>query len=276
LSLDELRAALTASKVYTSPVEDVRAAKQFVKESLYDIEPLDAGPFIEYELREHFRLKPADTKALISYHKELHKAYAVNKESRQKTDENGLPEWYEVTERGGLRFLSGLLADYLAKNTAVFYAASSFFCYQSGVYHEGEDMLASAKVREKMLPRTVSMQAINDTVGQWKMLVMKPVAEINSNPFILNLQNGLYHVLDDSFKPHMPDYYSTVQIQAAYIPDATCPLFLRYLESMLGEEEIHLVQEILGYLLIPVNKAQKSFVFVGAPNAGKSTLLNVV
>ena len=80
---------------------------------------------------------------------------------------------------------SGLSAKALA-------AASSFFCYQSGVYHEGEDMLASAKVREKMLPRTVSMQAINDTVGQWKMLVMKPVAEINSNPFILNL--SLIHI----------------------------------------------------------------------------------
>ena len=45
---------------------------------------------------------------------------------------------------------------------------------------------------------------------------------------------------------------------------------------MLAEEEIYLIQEIMGYLLLPVNKAQKSFVFVGAPNAGKSTLLNVV
>ena len=52
--------------------------------------------------------------------------------------------------------------------------------------------------------------------------------------------------------------------------------FLRYLESMLAEEEIHLIQEIMGYLLLPVNKAQKSFVFVGAPNAGKSTLLRAI
>ena len=105
---------------------------------------------------------------------------------------------------------------------------------------------------------------------------MKPVQEINSNPFILNLQNGLYNTLDDSFKAHTPEYFSTVQLKAAYAPDAGCPLFLRYLESMLAEEEIHLIQEIMGYLLLPVNKAQKSFVFVGAPNAGKSTLLNVV
>ena len=110
-------------------------------------------------------------------------------------------------------------------------------------------MVAAAKVREFMLPRSVSMQAINDTVGQWKMLIMKPVQEINSNPFILNLRNGLFNVLDDSFKAHTPEYFSTVQIKASYMPDADCPQFVKYLQSMLGEEEIYLVQEIFGYLL---------------------------
>ena len=276
LTLDELREALSGAEVFSAPVEAVRAAKQFVKEALYNVEPLDAGTFIEYELRQHFRLKTPDAKALISYHKELFKAYAANKETRQAAQDTELPEWYEVTERGGLRFISGLLANHLSGNMDAFYAASSFFFYQDGVYREGEDMVAAAKVRELMIPRTVSMQAINDTVGQWKMLIMKPIMEINSNPFILNLRNGLYNTLNDSFKAHTPEYYSTVQLKAAYMPDAACPQFVQYLQSMLAEEEIYLVQEILGYLLIPVNKAQKSFVFVGAPNAGKSTLLNVV
>ena len=276
MALDELREMLSAAEVHKSPVEDVRAAKQFVKESLYNIEPLDAGTFIEYELRQHFQLKTGDAKALCSYHRELYKVYVANKENRQRAEDTGLPEWYEMTERGGLRFLSGILANYLAENVKAFYTAGSYFFYENGVYRESEDLAASAKVRERMMPRSVTMQAINDTVGQWKMLVRKPVSEVNSNPFILNLQNGLYHVLDDTFKAHTPEYFSTVQIKAAYAPDADCPQFIRYLESMLGAEEIALVQEIFGYLLIPVNKAQKSFVFVGAPNAGKSTLLNVM
>ena len=276
MGLDELREMLAAAEVHKSPVEDVRAAKQFVKEALYNIEPLDAGTFIEYELKEHFRLKTGDARALSSYQKELYKAYAANKGNRQAAEDSGLPEWYEMTERGGLRFLSGILADYLAGNVKAFYTASSYFFYEDGVYRESEDMIAAAKVRERMVPRTVTMQAINDTVGQWKMLVRKPVSEINSNPFILNLRNGLYHVLDDTFRAHTPDYFSTVQLKVSYAPDAQCPQFLKYLESMLGMEEIALVQEIFGYLLIPVNKAQKSFVFVGAPNAGKSTLLNTV
>jgi putative DNA primase/helicase len=50
---------------------------------------------------------------------------------------------------------------------------------------------------------------------------------------------------------------------------------MKFLKGILPEEEMSLMQEIFGYLLIPVNKAQKSFVFVGAPNAGKSTLLSI-
>ena len=89
LSLDELREALAMVAAQKSPVENMRAAKEFVRESLYNIEPLDAGAFVEYELREHFRLKAADTKALSAYQKELHKAYAAKKETRQAAEENG-------------------------------------------------------------------------------------------------------------------------------------------------------------------------------------------
>ena len=276
MALDELRAALKQAEAMASPVENMRAAKGFVKDALYNVEPLDAGTFIDYELREHFKLRAADTRALSSYQKELYKAYDASRERRQADQDGELPAWYEMTERGGLRFLPGLLADHLAETLEAFYAAGSFFFYQGGVYREGVDLVAAAKVREYMISRTVSLQSINDTVGQWKMLIQKPIQEINSNPFILNLQNGLYNALDDSFRAHTPEYYSTVQMKAAYMPGATCPQFVTYLHSMLGEGEICLVQEIFGYLLIPVNKAQKSFVFVGAPNAGKSTLLNVV
>lgn len=276
LNLEELRTALAAAKVYTSPVEDMRAAKRFVKESLYNIEPLDAGPFIEYEIKEHFRLKPADTKALISYHKELHKGYAAKKETRQTAEENGLPDWYEMTERGGLRFRPGILADFLVKEVAAFYSTGAFYAYENGVYRIRSDLWAANKVREYMLVGSATQNAITDCAWQWRIQIDKALDEINANPFVINLKNGLYNVLDGSMKPHTPDFYSTVQIQAAYDPDAKCPAFLQYLDGVLDEPEIYLMQEILGYFLVPLNKAQKSFVLVGAPNAGKSTILSVV
>ena len=281
MTLDELREALERIECQKSPVEDMRAAKRFIKEALYNIDPLDAGAFIEYEVRDHFRLKASDVKALAAFHKDVNKAYVSDKETRKATQNSALPDWYEVTERGGLRFLPGVLAEYMSKEIPAFYGAGSFYAYENGVYRAKEDLWATNKVREQMLTRSAVLNAINDATGQWKMLINRSIRDINPNPFIVNLKNGLYNLLDGAFREHNPEYLSTVQIGAAYRPellhepDTGCPIFKAFLRGILDEPEIHLLQEIFGYLLIPVNKAQKSFVFVGAPNAGKSTLLAV-
>lgn len=275
LSVEELREALQSREVKHSPVDDIGTAKCFIGDYLYNIEPVIAETFIAYEIKTHFKLKSGDMKPLVTLHRDIYRRYAESKEVRREQHGDELPEWYEPTERGGLHFLSGILANHMAKKVRVFYGAGSYFFYGGGVYTACEDLMAAAKVREYMIPRYASMTAITDTVGQWRMLIRKAVREINCNPFIINVKNGLYNVLDDSFKPHTPDYFSTVQINATYDPSAKCPSFMKFLKSILEDEEIFLIQEILGYLLIPVNKAQKSFVFVGAPNAGKSTLLSV-
>jgi putative DNA primase/helicase len=275
LGVEELRELLSLCGVKNAAVDDIGTARDFISRYLYNIEPVLAEPFITYEVKTYFKLKSGDMKPLVSLHKEAYRKYAESKEVKRERYGGELPEWYEPTERGGLRFISGILADYMAKNVRAFYGAGSYYFYGGGVYGACEDLAASAKAREFMIPRYASMTAINDTVGQWRMLIRKAVREINCNPFIVNTKNGLYNVLDDSFKPHTPEYFSTVQVSAAYDPTAECPEFMRFLRGVLDEEEINLMREIFGYLLIPVNKAQKSFVFVGAPNAGKSTLLSV-
>jgi len=274
LTVEDLRFFLNEQEVKKSAVDNVQTAKEFISDYLYNIEPVLAETFITYELKKHFGLKSGDMKPLVSLHRDLYKAYRESKDTKRETFGEELPEWYEPTDRG-LRFISGLLANYMAKNVDAFYGAGSYFFYKDGVYSAGEDLIASAKVREFMIARYANMTNISDTVGQWKMLIRKAVREINCNPFIINVKNGLYNIMDNSFKPHTPKYYSTVQINANFTAEARCPQFLAFLKSILRDEEIYLMQEIFGYLLIPVNKAQKSFVFVGAPNAGKSTLLSV-
>jgi putative DNA primase/helicase len=275
LSVEELRVMLADLPALKSAVDNIQTAQGFVRDYMYGIDSVVAASFIEHELREHFSFKAGDVKPLSGMQRELYKAYRANKETKKEADGTELPDWYEPTERG-MHFIPGLLANHLAANVDAFYTAGCYYFYRDGVYAENEDLRAAAAARALMIPRYATMNAISDTVGQWKMLILKPVREINCNPFIINVRNGLYNVLDDSFKPHTPQYFSTVQLSAAYNPDAKCPQFQKYLKSMLADSEIHLIQEIIGYFIIPVNKAQKSFVFVGASNAGKSTLLNVV
>ena len=69
---------------------------------------------------------------------------------------------------------------------------------------------------------------VNDTVGQWKMLIRKPVSEINSNPFILNLQNGLFkrsarfcHGMFDTFS--LPSKISCTTLSRVDLPALGAP-----------------------------------------------------
>lgn len=275
LSVDELREFLHKCEIKGATIDNIQTAKEFTADYLYNIEPVIGETFINYEMKSYFRFKASDLKPLLALHRETYKKYADSKETRRETEGAELPDWYEPTERGGLRFLPGLLANHMTKSVNAFYGAGSYFFYENGVYDIQEDLAAQANVRTFLIPRYATMNAITDSVGQWRMQIRKAVREINCNPFIVNVRNGLYNVLDGSFKPHTPDYYSTVQINATYDPTAKCPQFLEFLKGILPSEELALIQEIFGYLLIPVNKAQKSFVFVGAPNAGKSTLLSI-
>ena len=117
------------------------------------------------------------------------------------------------------------------------------------------------------------MNQINDVEGQWQLTIRKAIREVNANPFIINCKNGLYNVLDDSFRDHEPTYYSTVQMKASYNSEGKCPRFMEFLNSALEPPEINLKQEIFGYFLVPITKAQKCFVMQGKAQSGKSTLL---
>jgi putative DNA primase/helicase len=265
LSVEELREFLSGQPVAKSAVDNVQKAQDFIRDFLYNADPVVAGTFIEYEMKEHYGLKAGAVKSLSALQKDLFKEYRESKETKRETMGEELPDWYEPSERGGLRFIPGLLASHMAKNVSAFYGAESYYIYENGVYKAASDLQAAARVRGHLIERYATMSAINDTEGQWRMLIYKPIREINCNPFIINLKNGLYNVLDGSFKAHTPEYYSTVQLKASYNENAECPKFMAFFQGILGDAEIYLMQEIFGYLLIPVNKAQKSFVLGAHP-----------
>jgi putative DNA primase/helicase len=274
LAVADILEILNKLEICATSLENIQVLKEFALDYLYNIDSVTAETILNHNAKEHFKLKASDISPLIKLHRDTYKKYTENKETRRETSGGELPEWYEPTEKGGLRFLPFLLADHMAKTEKVFYGAGGYFFYERGVYVMQEDLAAFAAIRQKMM-RTAKSAEISDAEKQWRSAIRKAVREINANPFIANVRNGLYNVLDGSFKPHTPDYYSTVQINANYDPTAECPQFLAFLADTLPETELSLIQEIFGYLLIPVNKAQKSFVFVGAPNAGKSTLLSI-
>ena len=273
LTVDELMTLLFEQAVSRNVTKNVEQAAHFIADYMYNLPEITAEPFITSEIKRHFELKNDNVKTLMKTYKEHYSSFQKARKLRAENKAE-VPLWYEFTENG-MKFLPGILATHMSQRVSAFYGAEDFYIYEKGVYRSVEDLVAAKLVRGHLIDRYATMNGINDALGQWQMLIFKPIQQLNPNPFILNVRNGLYNILEDKLEPHTRSYYSTVQLSASYNPQAECPQFLKFLSDCLDPAEITMVQEILGYLLIPINKAQKSFVFVGAGNAGKSTLLSV-
>ena len=61
-----------------------------------------------------------------------------------------------------------------------------------------------------------------------------------------------------------------------YDAEATCPRFNQYISELLTDEDIMVVQEFCGYMLLPTTKAQVALFLRGDGGEGKSVLLNVL
>lgn len=222
---ESLRMFLAKAEYKGNAADDMETARDFVKDCLYNVDSALAAAFIETELRERFGFKAGIVRPLITLQKELFKAYRDNKETKRETDGAELPDWYEFTDKGGVRFLPGVLAEYMAKEEKIFYSAEQYYAYDKGVYSALSDLAAKAETRKHLIARYTTLSNIMDADGQWRMLIIKPLRELNANPYIINVRNGLFNVLTEEFLPHTPDFYSTVQLNVNYTPNADCPRF---------------------------------------------------
>jgi len=276
IDTDSVRKLLAKCKIKGNAVDDVSTARQFVSDYLYNWDAGLAETFITSEIKVKFGFKAADLKQLVTLQKELYNAFSSSQEARKIKSGGEISPWYEISKQGNLKFLPGVLADYLAENEDIIYCADSYYMYENGVYNAKNDKAAQRKVRSFMNSRYALAADIRDAEFQWQILIDKTTREINVNPYLLNFENGLYNLQTNELAPHNPKILITIRLGGKYDPEAKCPTFLWYLNDVLPESEIPLIQEILGYFLVPINKAQKSFVMVGKPDSGKSTLLYVV
>lgn len=94
----------------------------------------------------------------------------------------------------------------------------------------------------------------------------------------LNLNNGRLNWRTGELLHHSYKYFDIIRIPVDYDPKAVCPIFDYYLESTFKNdpEIIPLVEEIVGYCLIPEFRFEKAFMLTGSGANGKSVFLDVL
>ena len=83
----------------------------------------------------------------------------------------------------------------------------------------------------------------------------------------IHVANGTLH-LDGTFS--WEKQFCRNRLPVRYVPDAPAPeIWLRFLSELLEEDDIPTLQEFMGYILIPSNKAQKMMLITG--NGGEAS-----
>jgi P4 family phage/plasmid primase-like protien len=106
---------------------------------------------------------------------------------------------------------------------------------------------------------------------------------LNQSKDYINLQNGLYNLETGQMEMHRRELYLTSQLTFAFDPRATCPTWIKFLNTVFvtpdGTPDMELamlIQEAFGYSLTAYTYLRASFWLVGPTASGKSTLLKVL
>lgn len=90
----------------------------------------------------------------------------------------------------------------------------------------------------------------------------------------IHLQNGTLMLKERVLKPEKE--FARNRLRVCYDPAAKCPLWIKNLERLLDPDDIRTLQEFIGYLLIPTNKAQAALFICGDGEEGKGAIPKIV
>jgi len=148
--------------------------------------------------------------------------------------------------------------------------------YTNGYYQPiGKHVIK--KYCEGYLGKVCKTHIVNEVINKIGRMTM-----VNKNNFIcksLNLiclENGVYDINKNQLLEHSPDYNFTAKLPIIFNLSATCSKIIHFLEEVIYEEDIPVIQEWLGYCLWRNYFIKKGLVCVGASDTGKTTFINLL
>jgi P4 family phage/plasmid primase-like protien len=175
----------------------------------------------------------------------------------------------------GHRFSPKKLADELVGEHHFIYVGSKLHAYQDGFYAQNGEAFARRKCREK-LHYEANIAWVSEVISHITDMTFVEPDKLNTFVNLINLENGMLDWRSGNLVKHSPHYLSTLRIPVAFNPEAKCPAIDRFLQSSLPADCLALIEEWLGWVLLPSTAFQKALVLLGVGSNGKSVFLNLL
>lgn len=143
-----------------------------------------------------------------------------------------------------------------------------------------ENAIELAKAFERHAVSSGNHQRIKALISQAQSesLVTILADELDANAWLFNCTNGTIDLRTGELRPHRRHDLISKISEVAYVPDAVCPVWQRFLSDIFqnDEELIAFVQCATGYSLTGDTREQVFFILHGCGSNGKSTFIGAL
>lgn len=151
-----------------------------------------------------------------------------------------------------------------------------FYACHSGIWTNDGEQVLRERLEDYMgtdYSRSVLNSAKEYILANWS--VSRDDFGVPANT--LPLQNGLLNLEERELNPIRADDRITEQLPTEYDPEAECPQFQEFLDTVVpSAEKQQKLQEFIGYCLLPSVPYKKALMLLGESNTSKSTFLRAV
>ena len=151
--------------------------------------------------------------------------------------------------------------------------------YCNGVFYTPDGAISTAAIRKDIAHSIADMGWTSrlDTPTNSLLTTLKDLCQIDrldADDTVIPLANGDLHIGKNVWEFHLGEKkQAPYRLSVNYTPvSKPTPLFDKWLNDAFAPEDIPVIQEIMGYCLVPVTSAQEAFFLVGDAGVGKSGL----
>lgn len=195
------------------------------------------------------------------------KAAAVVEQISDEGEEEELPKWISFDETGTVTILEKKFAEWYVERNELYCVNGRFFT-RYGHIVDDEFKNNIHNIIGSLVPVGLSkkVNALLDAVKNEAYLKMDSPDKykVQFDNISFDVHGGKLTECDTFFTLH--------QIPHNYDASADCPKFRKFIEGLFYEEDIPVIQEYLGYCLIPNTLAQTALFIIGEGGEGKSRI----